>query len=379
MLPAPGNDKKSKMVASRSGIAPHFVTVTPSGQYCCDKNCIQWCSSKICSHTIVSAEVNGELQKFLQWYHDSCQEPNITQLANFGLPAGRGRKGGIAKRKRSRTVTPSSAVVTQRPATVCRNDPQQIDQQSVAYLTAVRPNQNFQQCAVEDHQARAQMVTSQPVMVQQQDQHSAVISSHSPVSTHNSVQLTQHQSAGGSVSMSHAAVSTIQHGCSFVQSNSIQTSNNSYVLPGTGSSNISALPNQTLIFQSHDQLSSGITSTLQVSPQPNTNPFYVRFIAGNMRVCQGCRGNLKRQDGSIPASPFDVCAARAERRSFRDSNGILITPQKEQPAHYHLNLSCIGAVAPTFVPSSLFVPPDVKPKLNVVHKEYLHLVFNLSL
>ena len=101
-----------------------------------------------------------------------------------------------------------------------------------------------------------------------------------------------------------------------------------YVLPGTGSSNISALPNQTLIFQSHDQLSSGITSTLQVSPQPNANPFYVKFIAGNMRVCQGCRGNLKRQDGSIPASPFDVCAARAERRSFRDSNGILITPQK---------------------------------------------------
>ena len=93
----------------------------------------------------------------------------ISQLAKFGLPAGRGRKSGIAKRKQSRTVTPSSAVVTQRPATVCRNDPQKIDQQSVAYLTAVRPNQNFQQCAVEDHQARAQMVTSQPVMVQQQE------------------------------------------------------------------------------------------------------------------------------------------------------------------------------------------------------------------
>jgi len=120
------------------------------------------------------------------------------------------------------------------------------------------------------------------------------------------VQLTQHQSAGGFVCMSHAAVSTIQHECSFVQSNSIQTSNNSYVLPGTASSNISALPNQTLTFQSHDQLSSGITSTFQVSPQPNTNPFYVKFIAGNMRVCQGCRGNLKHQDGSIPASPFDV-------------------------------------------------------------------------
>ena len=46
-------------------------------------------------------------------------------------------------------------------------------------------------------------------------------------------------------------------------------------------------------------------------------------------------------------------------------------------AHYHLNLSCIHAVAPTFVSLSLVVPPDVGPKLNVVHKEYLNLVFNV--
>ena len=74
VLPAPGSNKKSKMVASHSGIAPHFVTVSSSGQYCCDKKCIQWCSSKICSlsHTLVSAELNGELQAFLQWYLDSC-------------------------------------------------------------------------------------------------------------------------------------------------------------------------------------------------------------------------------------------------------------------------------------------------------------------
>ena len=97
-----------------------------------------------------------------------------------------------------------------------------------------------------------------------------------------------------------------------------------------------------------------------------------------MRVCQGCRGTLKRLDGSIPASLFDLCVARVERRSFRDSNGILITPQKEQRAHHHLNLSCICAVAPTFVSSSLVVLPDVRPKLNVVHKEYLHLVFHVT-
>jgi len=36
-------------------------------------------------------------------------------------------------------------------------------------------------------------------------------------------------------------------------------------------------------------------------------------------------------------------------------------PQKEQAAHYHLNLSCIRAVSQDFVPSSLLVPYDILP------------------
>lgn len=63
---------------------------------------------------------------------------------------------------------------------------------------------------------------------------------------------------------------------------------------------------------------------------PNTNPFYVKAIEGNIRVCQGCRGSLKCLDGSVPAPPFDMCSARAKRRSFRDANGILRTPVKNK-------------------------------------------------
>ena len=366
VLPAPGSDKKSKMVASRHGTAPHFVTVSSSGQYCCDKNCIQWCSSKICSHILVSAEVNGELRAFLQWYLDSSQEPNITQLANFGLSAGRRRKGGIAKRKRSKTIAPSSAIVTQRPATVCTASKQLVGQQGMTCLNTA--NQYLQQCTVsrfEDQQPIVQEAVSQ-------QQHCTVTTSPTsmtcrPVSAHSYMQLTGHsqdQSSSFVIVPTHATISTIQEGCSFSQSNCIQSSNSSYVLPVTvtGNSNvISALLNQTFIFQ--NTASPSVTPTFHLSPQPNTNPFYVKFIVGNMRVCQGCKGMLKRSDGSVPASPFDLCVARAERRSFRDSNGILITPQKEQPAHYHFNLNCIRAVAPTFVPSSLVVPPDVGPKL----------------
>lgn len=110
---------------------------------------------------------------------------------------------------------------------------------------------------------------------------------------------------------------------------------------------------------------------------PNVNPFYIRFIEGNIRMCQGCKSFLRRSDGSIPAPPFDLCAARAERRSFRDANGTLRTPLKEQPAHYHLNLPCIRTACPEFIPCSLLVPSDVLPALTAVHKEYLRLVFGL--
>ena len=39
-------------------------------------------------------------------------------------------------------------------------------------------------------------------------------------------------------------------------------------------------------------------------------------------------------------------------------NGILITPQKEQPAHYHYKYSIYGGtrITPIFVSSSLVVP-----------------------
>ena len=63
---------------------------------------------------------------------------------------------------------------------------------------------------------------------------------------------------------------------------------------------------------------------------------------------------------------------------FRMPLGFLEhVPQKEQPAHYQLNISCIQAVATDFVPSTIVVPPDVLPSLGQVHEEFLCLVFGL--
>ena len=99
---------------------------------------------------------------------------------------------------------------------------------------------------------------------------------------------------------------------------------------------------------------------------PNTNPFYVRLIEGNIRMCQGCKTSLRNANGSIPLPPYDLAVARYERRCYRDKTGELQTPQREQAVHYHIKVPCIKNSCDDFVPSSLTLPVDIWPKLRVV-------------
>ena len=63
---------------------------------------------------------------------------------------------------------------------------------------------------------------------------------------------------------------------------------------------------------------------------------------------------------------------------YRDKNGILQTPLREQAVHYHLTLTCIKAARPDFPLSSLVIPPNSAQKLSVTYWEYLRLIFGLS-
>ena len=99
------------------------------------------------------------------------------------------------------------------------------------------------------------------------------------------------------------------------------------------------------------------------------------LIHGNIRMCQGCQSSFRLTDGSIPAPPFDLVMARAQRCTFRDKSGVLVTPLQQQPSHYHIHLDCARAVEPNFVPLALHVPPDFLPKLTIIPHEYLQLLF----
>ena len=307
----------------------HMVTKASNGQYKCDSSCMSWSSSKICSYTLAVACRNWDLLTFLQWYSYFARQPNITTLSMAGLPSGRGWKGGVPKRSRSRSTKCST-----RPAL-----------ESADQRTAANTVTSLHKC-------------------------SPTLSAHSSVAA-------QYNAFPGSVLVT------------------IALSPQSLISPRHGITTFSSpvAPSSQLVISPQHKITT-FSSTVAPSTQPgssvsaakrppstsqlNTNPFYVKFIRGKIRMCQGCRQPVKSISGSIPSSPFDLVIARSERRSFRDKSGTLVTPLQEQTCHYHSSLQCVKAVEPHFVPSALKVPVDVAPELTVVHKEYLRLVVGIT-
>ena len=317
ITPAPGENKKARMVLSYSQATPHHVQTKSDGQYVCDSACLQWASSQICSHTIAAAESNGELASFLQWYTKCAESPNISTLAMSGLPRGRGKKGGKPKRQRAKQTRLPPDNYALRPGLLptgggIMNAGGIVNTGAIVNLTTA----------------------PQPVSV-------------SVVTTQSTMPASLGPQCAYAIPVTCAAV------------------NISTPQPTISRSDVHPPP-----------VSSGPPPLIH-TPQANVNPFYLKPLSGNIRVCQGCRGSLRLPNGSVPAPPFDIVVARMEKRSFRDSDGTLRTPMRPSAAHYHARLTCIRAVEPNFVASTLRVPADVSQFLTPQHHQHLNLEFGL--
>ena len=279
ITPAPGMSKKDKMVMSYSQVKPHYVQYKDSGQYLCDSECMQWCSSQICSHALAVAQVNGDLEKFLQWYvHHGCS-PNLTTTGMSGLPTGKaGCKGGKTRRKRTRSTITSP--------------------DNVSLRSNIADNHHFDKSF--------QTVSAEVLGV----------------------------------------VNT-----GVVNTTTIVSSPSSSISPVQSPS-----------------ASAGTTSVL---PKPCLNPFFLKLLSGNIRKCQGCKGSLRLQDGSVPSAPYDIVIARFEVRPYPDKYGVMHTPSKPTACHYHCRLCCIRVVEPSFITSTLKIAADIVPYLTTTHIDYI--------
>ncbi len=106
VIPTWSDNPKARLVKSTSSNVPHFVFPHKkfSHQYCCDEKCPMYQGFRICSHIVATANVNGELKPFLNWYVENNCQPDLLAIGTRGMPKGVGRKGGVPKRKRTRQV-----------------------------------------------------------------------------------------------------------------------------------------------------------------------------------------------------------------------------------------------------------------------------------
>ena len=84
----------AKLVESKSGSRPHFVTVKSNNKYSCDSDCPMWKCAKVCAHTIASAYVDGNLQSFL---NQAVSTPNHHELAKSDTAKNPGKKSAPRK------------------------------------------------------------------------------------------------------------------------------------------------------------------------------------------------------------------------------------------------------------------------------------------
>lgn len=67
------------------------------GEYGCEKNCPHFNGIRICFHTVVTAQQNGELLDFLNHYQRSCTKKgiNLSLTVRTDMPKTPGSKGGV--------------------------------------------------------------------------------------------------------------------------------------------------------------------------------------------------------------------------------------------------------------------------------------------
>ena len=77
---------------------PHLVTPgKQKGDYGCGKNCPYFNDIRICSHTVVTAQQNGELLDFLKYYKQSWAKRgiNLSLTVRTDMPKSPGREGCV--------------------------------------------------------------------------------------------------------------------------------------------------------------------------------------------------------------------------------------------------------------------------------------------
>ena len=98
----------------------------------------------------------------------------------------------------------------------------------------------------------------------------------------------------------------------------------------------------------------------------NNSPFTLAFIAGNIRVCRGCRQRFIKP----PVPPNNLCVRHQEWQEFTPA-GASVPQRRFGNVYYHCNVACILSRCPGFTPAMLVIPPTILVQLLPVHTTFL--------
>ena len=118
LVVAPGSQNTLVVPSHSCPQTPRLVHQQTSGRISC--SCAQYASLSICSHSLVYAQYFDVFPSYVKWL--KCQRRrkggdsiNISNLANHGMPAGRGRKGGRLPAKKVKRTLATTKQLNQSP------------------------------------------------------------------------------------------------------------------------------------------------------------------------------------------------------------------------------------------------------------------------
>lgn len=107
----------------------------------------------------------------------------------------------------------------------------------------------------------------------------------------------------------------------------------------------------------------------QLHSQSTSKPFTLKLRTSAVRMCQGCRQELKD----------DLVVSRPERRLIQNTDTGVAFLGKESNSHYHVRLTCIQRVSPHFTGSQMLIPNDVREGLTRQQKVALSSELGITL
>ena len=325
---------KDRMVKSSTSVQPHLVTTNSKDvYYVCDKNCQMFKGFSLCSHTIATAHSNGDLKAFLDKVSGKCM-PNLTAIANHGMPSGAGRKGGVAKQKRNRKL----------PAVETRSVRPCLDTNEAIITGTSTPSSGLEEPQCPLPQQLLSTAFSSPL---------PSTASKFPLLNASSITLPHSMSSSVLSTPSMTSISVVNDFRPRISTvNAASRGQVVFVGPGTS-----------------------VNYSCAQSTDLNTKkPFILKFKTNSINICQSCRRNYEG-----PNDTMGLVVAHAERRLVSNLATGTQFLGRESNSHYHLHMACIRAADSTFTGDrDLVVPDEMKIQLNDFQKVYLISCFKAS-